>query len=54
MSGKGDASRPLSVPRAVFDSNHARIFGERQRTPYVPPPLPAPEPEAHDDADPRD
>jgi hypothetical protein len=38
--GKGDAPRPFSVPLEVFDTNHERIFGKRERQQYVPPPLP--------------
>jgi hypothetical protein len=33
-NGKGDAPRPLSVPKETYDRNFARIFGER--TPVTP------------------
>lgn len=39
-AGKGSGSRPMEVPREVYESNHDRIFGKRERKQYVPPPLP--------------
>lgn len=40
MSGKGSAPRPFDVPREDYESSYDRIFGKRERLPYVPPPLP--------------
>jgi hypothetical protein len=37
--GKGSGRRPTAVPETEFEKNVERIFGERKRTPYVPPPL---------------
>ena len=37
--GKGDGRRPTAISEAEFEQNVNRIFGERKRTPYVPPPL---------------
>lgn len=43
MSGKGHAPRPFDVPREVYESNHARIFGAKPvKERYTPPPLPDP------------
>jgi hypothetical protein len=48
MSGKGHAPRPFDVPREVYESNHARIFGEpKPKERYVPPALPAAPPRVH-------
>lgn len=41
MSGKGSAPRKFSVPREVFESNHARIFGERKKKDAPPEAAPA-------------
>ena len=30
--GKGDAPRPLSVPKEVFDNNFDAIFGKKRKT----------------------
>lgn len=40
MAGKGSGRRPGEG----YEDNHARIFGERKRQPYVPPPLPKEKP----------
>lgn len=31
MNGKGDAPRPLSVPRKTFEANWDLAFGQKQR-----------------------
>lgn len=30
MNGKGDDSRPFSVPKEVYDDNYERTFGKRK------------------------
>lgn len=42
MSGKGSNPRPFDVPREVYESNHARIFGERKKKQEPVPPFAAP------------
>lgn len=37
---KGSNPRPFDIPREVYESNHDRIFGKRERKPWTPPPLP--------------
>jgi hypothetical protein len=32
MAGKGSKARPLSVPKAEFDNNFDRIFGNKKKT----------------------
>lgn len=39
-AGKGSSPRPFDVPREDYEASFDRIFGKRERVPYVPPPLP--------------